>query len=337
MVSVPLKGLHIVHSKGRSYYYAWRGGPRIDAPFGSPEFHAAFAEANNPLALLDKRRFSAWVSLYEGSDEYKGVADSTKRLWSPWFDHIRDEFGELSIRQFDRPKIRVDIKRWRGKWKDRPRAADTGKQVLSRVCAYAVSEGALTINPCEGIPNLYESNRAEIIWTEDDLAALCKVASAEVANAAKLASLTGLRYSDLFKLSWSHVGTNAIEIKTGKSRGKRGAVVPITAAIRQLLEKIPRRSTAVLTSSDKKPWKGFSSSWNKVMKEAGLDKRDLHFHDLRGTAATNFFRAGFSIREIAETLAWSEERVERLIDRYVKRDEILQDRIRRMDAAGIKH
>ncbi len=172
MVNVPLKGLHIVRSKGRTYYYAWRGGPRIDAPFGTPEFHAAFAEANSPLANLDKRRFSAWIALYEGSDEYKGIADSTKRLWSPWFDHIRDEFGKLSIRQFDRPKIRVDIKRWRAKWKDRPRAADTGKQVLSRILAFAVSEGALTINPCEGIPNLYESNRAEIIWTDGDIATL---------------------------------------------------------------------------------------------------------------------------------------------------------------------
>jgi len=67
------------------------------------------------------------------------------------------------------------------------------------------------------------------------------------------------------------------------------------------------------------------------MKDSGLSDTELHFHDLRGTAATNFYRAGFTSREIAQTLAWTEERVERLIDRYVKRDEILKDRIRRMD------
>ncbi|HXS06278.1 MAG TPA: tyrosine-type recombinase/integrase [Rhizomicrobium sp.] len=331
VVNVPLKGLHVVRSNGRTYYYAWRGGPRIDAPFGAPEFHAAFAEAKSPTNDLDKKRLAAWITLYKASDEYEKIADSTKRLWAPWFDHIRDEFGKLSIRQFDRPRIRVDIKHWRAKWKDRPRAADTGKQVLSRVLSYAVSEGALSTNPCEGVPNLYESNRAEIIWTDDDLALLCKHASKEVAAAAKLASLTGLRYGDLFKLSWSHVGANAIEIKTGKSRGKRGAIVPIYDAIRELLKTIPRRSTVVLTNSKGKPWKGFSSSWNKEMKDAGLADRDLHFHDLRGTAATKFFIAGFSIREIAETLAWLEERVERLIDRYVKRDEIMLDRIRRLE------
>jgi hypothetical protein len=47
--------------------------------------------------------------------------------------------------------------------------------------------------------------------------------------------------------------------------------------------------------------------------------RDLHFNDLRGTAATKFYIAGFSMREIAETLAWEEESVEKIIRRYVGR------------------
>lgn len=332
--SVPLKGLHTVQMKGRTYYYAWRGGPPIEEEYGTPAFHAAFADARNPLADLDKRKFSAWVTLYKASDEYKALAVTTKRVWGPWFDAIKDEFGALSTRQFDRPKIRVDIKRWRAKWKATPRAADMAKQVLSRVLAFAVSEGGLTMNPCEGIPNLYHNDRADIIWTADDMAALKVEASTEVYQAAELASLTGMRQSDLLKLSWSHVGVNAIEMKTGKSRGRKSVLVPITADIRRVLNTIKRRSTTVLTQKDGKPWRGFSSSWNTTMKDSGLAARDLHFHDLRGTAATNFFRAGFTIREIAETLAWSEDKVERLIDRYVKRDEILLDRIRRMDAAA---
>jgi integrase len=333
MPKVPLKGLHIVRSKGRMYYYAWRGGPRINEAFGSPEFHAAFADAYNPLANLDKRRVAAWLTLYKASDEYKSLADTTKRVWAPWLGLIQDEFGELSIRQFDRPKIRVDIRRWRNRWKDRPRAADTGKQVLSRVLSYVVAEGGLATNPCEGLPNLYQNNRADLIWDTDSLDRLCKHASVEVANAARLAALTGLRQADLLKLAWSHIGTNAIEITTGKSRGKRTAIIPMTRDLKQLLKALPRRSTAVLTNSEGKPWRGFSSSWNKTMKDSGLSESGLHFHDLRGTAATNFFRAGFTTREIAQTLAWSEEKVERLIDRYVKRDEILKDRIRRMDRA----
>jgi hypothetical protein len=47
-----------------------------------------------------------------------------------------------------------------------------------------------------------------------------------------------------------------------------------------------------------------------------LHTYDLHFHDLRGTAATKLFMANLTVREIEQILAWGEDRVERLLDRY---------------------
>ena len=67
------------------------------------------------------------------------------------------------------------------------------------------------------------------------------------------------------------------------------------------------------------------------MHRAELTGRNLHFHDLRGTAATKFYLAGLTVREIADIMGWSENKVERLIDRYVKRDELMRDTIRRLD------
>lgn len=67
------------------------------------------------------------------------------------------------------------------------------------------------------------------------------------------------------------------------------------------------------------------------MKATGLASRDLHFHDLRGTAATHFYRAGMTEREIAQILGWSESRVGKIIDRYVNRAVILKDRIKRLE------
>jgi integrase len=132
---------------------------------------------------------------------------------------------------------------------------------------------------------------------------------------------------------------------TGKGRGRRKAVIPLTSSLRQLLATIPKRATTVLTNTYGKPWaSGFSSSWKLAMTKSGLPRTEdgkgwiLHFHDFRGTAATNLFRAGFSAREIAQIVGGGEERVERLLDRYVRRDEIMRDRIRRLDEfeAGIK-
>jgi integrase len=52
---------------------------------------------------------------------------------------------------------------------------------------------------------------------------------------------------------------------------------------------------------------------------AGLVGRNLHFHDLRGTAATKFYIAGLPERVVAEIMAWKEEHVARIIRRYVDR------------------
>jgi integrase len=328
----PMKGLFKVKAKGRTYYYAFRGGPRIEAQYGSPEFLEEYLAARSPDAHLDRSRFGAWVGLYKASADYRKLADATKRNWAPKLDAIKAHFGKLPIRVFDRPAIRKDIRHWRDKWRAHPRMADIAKQVLSRVCSFAMAEGALSSNPCEGIPNLYDVDRSEIIWTLEDLDALCKVASPEIQWAARLAALTGLRQGDLLRLTWSQVGDLAIQLKTSKSRGRRSALVPITQAIRDQLAAIPRRAMTVLTNTNGESWKtGFGASWQAAIKRADLGGRDLHFHDLRGTAATNYYRAGLTSQEIADIMGWGKEHVEKLIDIYVKRDELLLDRIHRLE------
>jgi integrase len=64
-----------------------------------------------------------------------------------------------------------------------------------------------------------------------------------------------------------------------------------------------------------------------------MNDRDLHFHDLRGTAATRFYLAGLSKRVIAEILAWSEDQVERIIHRYVDRAAATKAAIRQLNEA----
>ena len=158
MVKVDLKGIAKVKAKGRTYYYAWRGGPRLRGEPGSPEFIASYNEAIESRQAPDTGRFRSLVTLYKASTDYKKLATSTKRTGRPWLDRIGDYFGELRIAQFDRPeKIRPVIRRWRHQWADKPRTADYGMQVLSRVLSYAVDPlGKIAGNPCEGIKRLYE-------------------------------------------------------------------------------------------------------------------------------------------------------------------------------------
>ena len=153
-------------------------------------------------------------------------------------------------------------------------------QVLSRVLSYAVDPlGRVAGNPCDGIKRQYNGDRSEIIWLDSDIGEFKTACSPELTHAVDLAAHTGLRLGDLIRLSWSHVQEHAIEMRTSKSGQRREA----------------------------------------TKAAAGWADKDLHFHDLRGSAATKFYVAGIPIRVIAEVMGWEEETVEKIIRRYVGR------------------
>lgn len=306
VVKVKLKHVHKVRVKGRDYYYAWRGdgAPRLQATPGTPEFVKELEQAWAKRSRPYESTLAGLIVEYRASDEFGRLADSTKVQWLRWLDRIRGEFGSLSLKQFERDVIRKEILRWRSERKNSPRQADYAMQVFSRVMSFAVEQGKLTRNPITGIKPLYKANRADKIWTEAQLEKIFAVASEPVSHVVRLALLTGLRRGDLLKVSWNHVHDNYIELATGKSGGPQAATIPITKDLQTLLEKIPKRSTTILTNSKKRAWTddGFGSSWWKTLSDAGLLEEDLHFHDLRGTAATRFYLAGLELREIAEIM-----------------------------------
>lgn len=333
MVKVPLKGVFKVTAKGKTYYYAWRGGPRLSGAPGSPEFLASFTAALETRRAPDEGRMRGLVARYRDSRAFTKLAASTRKEWARRLDKIVDHFGELRIAQFDRPeKIRPFIRSWLRQWEDRPREALYAKQVLSRVLSFAIENDLLTSNACEGIKIEYAARRADIIWTEDDLAALKAVAPPEVWWIVSVAACTGLRAGDLKRLAWSHIGETTIEIPTDKSRGLRAAFVPLHDDLRKALAEIPRRSPIVLTNTQGRPWRaGVNGSSFLDARDAAVGDKDLHFHDLRGTAATRFHRAGISNRDIAEIMAWDERQVDKIIRRYVGRKAIVQGIVERLN------
>src|SRR5260370_2254507 len=139
MVRINLNGVAKVTSKGRTYWYAWRGGPRLQGEPGSPEFHASYNEAVESRRTPEPGRFKSLVVPYRASSDYRKLAESTRKNWSPWLDRIADYFGELRIAQFDRPeKIRPVIRRWRNQCADKPRTPYSCMPVLPPVLSYPI-------------------------------------------------------------------------------------------------------------------------------------------------------------------------------------------------------
>jgi integrase len=331
MAKRDVKGIHKVTAKGTAYWYAWRGGPRVHGAYGTPDFWASYDAAVRERHIPEPGRFRSLVTLYKASGDYEKLAIATKAGWGPWLDRIAGHFGTLSIAAFDTPKIRPFIRQWRNKYAETPRAADMGMQALSRVCSYAVEQGKLTVNPTEGIKGLYSADRAAIIWTDADIARIKAVGSPELGHAIDLAA-TGLRRGDLIRVSWSHVHANEICIPTNKSGRRVDARIPLYADLRAVLARIPKRATTILTNTKGQPWTntGFGQMITAAKKLAGIGE-ELHFHDLRGTAATKFYSAGLSLRVIAEILGWTEGSVDQIIRKYVDRTAATEAVIRLLD------
>jgi integrase len=366
---VRLKGLNQITKKRAdgtrvTYWYAWKGGPRLPGSPGSPEFMAAYnaAVADRRAPKTDTLRSLA--ILYKQSPEFDALGETTKREWTRWLDVIMDDsssplaIGGLPFDALDDRRVKAEILAWRDQWADRPRKADYAIQVLSRVLSWGMDRGLLALNAAAGIKQLYTSNRADQIWTAEEIERYAAAAkSPEVGFIVRLACLTGLRREDLASLCWSHVGDLAIVKATKKSRGKKTAVIPLLDDTKELLDEIraqqhrrhadlataaerknrpaPVRCLTVLSNTRGKPWSldGLEHQVVDAKAEAGIDK---HLHDARGTFATRLRRAGLTAAEIADILGWEEDRVQRLLAVYVDRDSIVMEianRIRRNETA----
>jgi integrase len=75
--------------------------------------------------------------------------------------------------------------------------------------------------------------------------------------------------------------------------------------------------TLILTTPTGLPRKSdwFRNRWREASVAAGI--KDLHFHDLRGTAVTKFAEAGCSKAEIAAITGHSMQHVETILTKYV--------------------
>lgn len=370
MARVRLKGLNSVRKRladgsTTTYWYAWKGGPRLRGAPGSPEFLAAFNAAHAERKAPSDQTLRALVSLYRSSPEFTGLADATRKVWVRWLDQICDvtrpaAVGDLPWAALDDRRVRADILAWRDQWAHQPRSADYAMQVLSRVLSWGVDRGLLLLNAAAGVSQLYKGNRADQVWTDEEIIAFRIAApSPEVGFIIRLASVTGLRREDLAALAWAHIGDVAIVKPTSKSRGRKSAIIPILPETSALLAEIreqqqlrqdelkakadrkgrsaPPMPLTVLSNTRGQPWKvtGIDSAvqYAKRNAEPPIDK---HLHDTRGTFATRLRKkARLTAPEIADILGWEEERAERLLAKYVDQNDIIRslaERIRRNEA-----
>jgi len=321
------KGLHRVRKRLSSgnlatYYYAWRGGPRLTSEYGTAAFASEFADAHRQKSSPAQGSFDAAITDYLASAKFGSLKPRTKIEYRSLIDTIRDKFGDAKLSYFNDRRTRQIVYKWRDSFAGTPRKADHLIAVLSAILTHLVDQSRLDRNVVRGMDKLYKSDRSAIIWTDDETEKVCENASDQLAWTIRLEALTGMRTGDLIRIPWSAVQQNCLDWKTSKN--KVGVFIPLTDDIRSLLAEIPKVATTIVTNTKGRSWteQGLKTMWGQAMSASGIEGK--HFHDLRGTAATKFCLAGLNDNQVAAIIGWKPNRVAEIRARYVDREMIVQ-------------
>lgn len=334
---VRLKGINKVTKRladGQTvtYYYAWKGGPRLEGKPGSPEFVASFEQAARHLKRRAAGTLQELLDAYQQSSDFTALADRTR------FDYVK-QIKAIELAYGDFPVAALSDRRTRGEflaWRDRnalrsPRQADYAFSVLARVLSWAVDRSLIDSNPCKSAGRIYSATRAEIVWTDDAEAAFRAVASPSLCLALTLALWTGQRQGDLLRLTWTAYDGQKVRLRQQKTNTR--VTIPVSTVLKAALDATSRTAVTILTNSDGQPWTadGFRSSWRKATKRAGLS--GLHFHDLRGTAVTRLAMAGATESEIATLTGHSLRDTRSILEvNYLNRDpRLAESAIRKLE------
>lgn len=331
-----LKGANRATAKGRVYWYAWRGGPLIWSGLAAEEDSALYEIARAYLDAVDptpaQGTVAAVVDAFEASDTWARYTPGTRETWRPHLDTIRDRLGNLGVDGLveagpDVLDIHAEIAA------RAPRAADTFLQVLSRVCSWARAPARRLLpagcDPTDGIERAYRPARqvvpslAEIRRDETDLRSS---GFGHLADAIVFILNTGLRRGDAVAIDWSAVDAEHGRILWNPSKSARSGrlvSIPVGPDLAALLSRLAREPGPILRNRGGEPWTGdglSSSLWKAVRQVATAKGREppaWSLHDLRRACATHLASQGWSSRQIARVLGWSESLAETLAATYV--------------------
>lgn len=201
---------------------------------------------------------------------------------------LRAAFGQMRPEDLTPPDIYAYMDQ-------RPRvSANREKALLSTVYSYAIRWGAAKDNPCRNVKRNTEKARDRYV-TDAEFFAVYDMAPPIIRAAMMLATITGLRLSDLLGLRLSDWSDDGLTCRTGKT-GK-ALMFERTPSLEEAVKAaraVERRAASIylLASRDGQKYtaSGFSAIWQRVIrkaKEEGVIEERFQFRDLRAKSGSD--------------------------------------------------
>lgn len=329
----------LANGEVRTYWFAWRNGPRLPGKPGDAEFIAAYSQAVSAKIAAPPGVLLSVIERYQQAKDFRDLAERTRKDYARHIMVIERDFGDMPIAALAAQRTRQVFLDWRDQLaSSSERQADYALTVLSRILSWALDRALVPANPCRQGGVLYGGgSRAEKVWSPDDEANFYARAPAHLHLPLLIALWTGQRQGDLLRLQWFAYDGAYIRLIQSKSirrrkSGKRSkpvrVVIKVGAPLKEALDAAKLGKSAqdhILLNSAGKPWTsdGFRTSWRKACAAAGIV--GLTFHDLRGTAVTRLALAGCTEPQICSITGHKLGDVRSILDAYLNRDQRLAD------------
>lgn len=325
---VRLKGVKRVRSKGRTYYYHRQSMTRLPGQPGSPEFVRALSSLKVTSNTSATGSLGGLVYAYRGSPEFVALAPSSKRRYNTILNDLKSLDGM--------PLVQVTgdfLYAWRDKKAaQRSRSfANLGVILLRIIFTWGSKRGHCKANPALNVDLIRKPRGAPIKnrpWRPAEVEAALEAAPPWLRLALAIAAYTGLRQSDVARVTWACYDGHAFETRQQKT----GAPiwVPVHYKLRELLDAAPRVHEQIVVGVYGRPVSQahIAGAFWKLVKGLG---DGLSFHGLRHTLGTALAEAGCDPPTIAAVLGQSTTKMAEHYSRTANRRGLAGDAIKKME------
>ena len=269
----------------------------------------------------EKKKIAFGGTMKDLANHYLEYSKKEKKSWrhdeKRILNYVLPELGKKKIESVRRADVTILHKKIGEK---APYQANRVLALLSAMFTFALRKGMVDerfINPCKLVEKYKESSRDRFM-SEEEWWRLWQALEEEpniyIKSAILLDLLTGLRKSELLGLKWENLDLSTQGKETlslSDSKAGRPHRLPLTPEAVELLKGLPRLAgnPYVFPSNVKEGCHivEIKRTWNRIRKKADL--MDVHFHDIRRTAASWLAISGKSLPLIGGVLNQTSQQV----------------------------
>ena len=323
------------------YYYHRPSGIRLAGEYGSPEFAKSWAEAESRprgarhISTADPRSYSGLVEAFQRSEEWKGLAEQTRKDYAKLARWMHDQGAgnkPASGLTQDRCEKLLDKAVSELGWRRGLYVLQFNRRLYNWVLERAIRKKQWgEQNPWADLRNPQRPKgapRANRPWKAEELYTVLFDAPTGLRRAYVLAA-SGMDGSTIIRRRWTEYRDGGFALMREKTDAESWVMVP--PVLRYLLEDEERPSDFIATNQHGQPFKQAntlqtrSSDYLHGLAEEGRVGPGLTLHGLRHTIGKAVAESGGSLRAIQGALQHKSTRMALYYSEHADRKRALLD------------